>query len=351
MNEFTLDASTTSWVSTFFMWNFGLVGKCDHGAPSQPAECFFDLTFEKTRYANIKAGDKVWVPCHFLPEFYNTILPDVKAPFVLIVIGWDESFPDEVTPFMDVEGLIHHKHIIKIFAQNCTYQGSSKKVSPLPLGLDFHNIGYILPKTHWGDLGGFLRKELFLHNMLPNALCLENGNPLEQEKLLSEIIEQSTPTHLRKLKIFVDFQYNDSMRNGFFKRHLQFGEDRTSIFKQLIATNLVDYSPPLKRTSLWEKKTQYAFSVSPHGNGLDCHRTWEDLALGCIVIVKTSPLDALYEGLPVVIVKDWNEITEDNLNKWALKFGDALTNINYRTKLTTAYWWNKINAASLFSRG
>jgi len=47
----------------------------------------------------------------------------------------------------------------------------------------------------------------------------------------------------------------------------------------------------LQRHDLWKKKTTYAFSVSPHGNGLDCYRTWEDLVLGCIVIVKTSVLD------------------------------------------------------------
>ena len=39
--------------------------------------------------------------------------------------------------------------------------------------------------------------------------------------------------------------------------------------------------------------TNYAFIVSPHRNGLDCHRTWEALVLGCIPIVKTSPIDDL----------------------------------------------------------
>ena len=36
---------------------------------------------------------------------------------------------------------------------------------------------------------------------------------------------------------------------------------------------------------------------------------------GCVVIVKTSPLDILYQDLPVVIVQDWKEITEEWLHR------------------------------------
>ncbi len=37
--------------------------------------------------------------------------------------------------------------------------------------------------------------------------------------------------------------------------------------------------------------------------------------LGNIVIVKRSSLDPLYEGLPVVIVDDWREISRENLQR------------------------------------
>lgn len=101
----------------------------------------------------------------------------------------------------------------------------------------------------------------------------------------------------------------------------------------------------MPRTELWKRKGEYAFSISPHGNGLDCHRTWEDLVLGCIVIVKTSSLDPLYEGLPVVIVKDWSEVTKENLKKWLALYHDASENPAYRKKLTNAYWLRKIREA------
>jgi hypothetical protein len=63
-----------------------------------------------------------------------------------------------------------------------------------------------------------------------------------------------------------------------------------------------------------EQFLPFKFWVSPRGNGLDCHRTWEALYLGAIPIVKTSALDPLYAGLPVLIVDAWDKLSEEFLN-------------------------------------
>jgi hypothetical protein len=57
--------------------------------------------------------------------------------------------------------------------------------------------------------------------------------------------------------------------------------------------------------NLWDNSK---YVISPRGNGLDCHRTWEALARGCIVVtMKDMSLD-LFEGMPVIYVSSWNEI-------------------------------------------
>jgi hypothetical protein len=61
---------------------------------------------------------------------------------------------------------------------------------------------------------------------------------------------------------------------------------------------------------------QHKYVISPHGNGLDCHRTWEALALGCIPIVRTSSLDPMFNGLPVLIVKEWSDVTAEVLDSF-----------------------------------
>ncbi|MEW5804411.1 MAG: hypothetical protein AB1847_20130 [bacterium] len=78
----------------------------------------------------------------------------------------------------------------------------------------------------------------------------------------------------------------------------------------------------MSQTAIWRRYAEYPFVVSAAGNGLDCHRTWELLYLGTIVITKTSSLDRLFDGLPVVIVEDWNEAGDKrNLSKWLQQYG------------------------------
>lgn len=57
--------------------------------------------------------------------------------------------------------------------------------------------------------------------------------------------------------------------------------------------------------------------ISPHGHGLDCHRTYEALCLGCIPIVKTSPLDGLYRNMPILIVTSWRDLNAEMMAAFA----------------------------------
>ncbi len=94
-----------------------------------------------------------------------------------------------------------------------------------------------------------------------------------------------------------------------------------------------------------KKYNEYNFVLSPRGNGLDCHRTWELFLAGAIVITFSSPLDDMFikHKLPVVILKDIKElknIDENMLNSWYVKY-IRNTDINVIfPKLTYKYWIN-----------
>jgi hypothetical protein len=64
---------------------------------------------------------------------------------------------------------------------------------------------------------------------------------------------------------------------------------------------------------LWKDYKRYRYGFSTHGNGLDCHRTWEMLFYGMIPIVKTSSLDVLYRDLSVVVVSKWSEVCQEGV--------------------------------------
>jgi hypothetical protein len=74
--------------------------------------------------------------------------------------------------------------------------------------------------------------------------------------------------------------------------------------------------------------------------GLDCHRTWEALALGHIVLVPSSSLNSLYDGLAAVPLKNWNEITAENLQTWLLQ--DCQNDGKVQPKLASKYWLDQM---------
>ncbi len=56
--------------------------------------------------------------------------------------------------------------------------------------------------------------------------------------------------------------------------------------------------------------SNFSFVVSPFGHSFDCIRTFEALCLGCIVIMRKSFLDVIYEDLPILLVAEWTDINE-----------------------------------------
>ena len=144
----------------------------------------------------------------------------------------------------------------------------------------------------------------------------------------------------RLLRVHADFHFNKHARPPM-------GEGRDAVESTLRANPLIDFqAEKIPRLDLWREKTSYAFVVSPHGNGLDCHRTWESLALGNIVIVKRSPLDPLYGGRPVVIVNHWSEITQEALAQWQGEHARTFSEPSFRERLTNRYWIDRIREES-----
>ena len=108
---------------------------------------------------------------------------------------------------------------------------------------------------------------------------------------------------------------------------------------------------PIFRIQLiYPRNRKYAFWISPRGNGMDCHRTWEALYLDIIPIVWNSTLNSLYADLPIVIINNESEITEeflrDQLKVIALKkqetWNSSSSNRYRYEKLRHAYWRQQI---------
>ncbi len=302
---------------THHLWSRGLALLCDHngGMPfvreqrgGQPP-----VPLDPRGYEGVRDGDLVWTRATSLPEFLEKVLPRIHARFVLLTGDEDWSIPGD---FARAAELCVSDKVLAWFAQNFDGTGVPGKMFPLPIGLDFHTISN---RRRWGH---------------PLA------TPREQEIELEELQAATPPNEQRLPRVHADFHFNKHARP-------LMGESRDVVEATLRRNPLIDFQKEkIPRLELWRRKTSYAFVVSPHGNGLDCHRTWESLALGNIVIVKRSPLDALYEGLPVVSVTAWSDITAENLGAWHRSYGRVFDEPGVRERLTNRYWIDCIRAVA-----
>lgn len=259
-------------------------------------------TLDGIDFSKLTEGCTLYVTGSAIPEFVK-ILDTLPCKVILVSGDCDETIPDAVfesneqfIKFIESDKIIHW------FSQNCV--GKHAKLTRIPIGLDYHSrIG-------------------------------EQMTAEKQENELLEIIKGVKPFNERILKCYSNFHFSMQENRKYT------GDRRDALAK--IPENLIFKEPtPIARKETFVNQSKYAFVASPHGNGLDCHRTWEALILGCIPVVKTSGLDILYDELPVLIVRDWGEVSHELLEKTVNDF--KVQKFNY-DKLTLKYWMDKINS-------
>jgi hypothetical protein len=104
---------------------------------------------------------------------------------------------------------------------------------------------------------------------------------------------------------------------------------------QILASKGYKFLPNLPFEKYIETLKTYKFSVSPPGNGIDSHRTWESLMVGTIPICISTTIDSLYDGLPILIIKDYSEINDNFLNE---KYEEIKNKTYNFSKLYAGYW-------------
>jgi hypothetical protein len=96
-------------------------------------------------------------------------------------------------------------------------------------------------------------------------------------------------------------------------------QKRTQCYNTFVSKPWITIRANLPEKQFYSDLSKSKYVLSPEGTGIDCHRIYESMFLDTIPILKTSQLDHFYKKLPVLIVQDWNEVTEqflfDNYSK------------------------------------
>jgi hypothetical protein len=276
-----------------------------HGLPLS-SDIFILKRNDINNIKTTKNNTIIYLKIDWIKKFINN-LHLITHKFILITGLSDITCPNTILIKRDFLNFINNDKLVHWYCQNCFVE--HEKITKIPIGLDYHTLKE--NDCYWG-----------------NKLL-----PIEQESELIYIKNSSKPLLERKLKCYSNFHFSTYGH--------KFGYDRKDIIN-IIPKNIVDYEPnKIKRIDTWKIQSEYAFVISPHGNGLDCYRTWEALILGCIVVVKKSPLDCLYDDLPVLILNDWKELNINLLTETLNEFSSKTFNYD---KLTLNYWQNMIKS-------
>lgn len=291
----------------------GILKSCNIYSPNPISSSSTDKQYLIDMITNpsvLKPNMTIYVCGDLIPFFITKILPKIRTPFILVSGDSDVSIPYEYISKEYFNQLINSPYLIKWAIQNNVI--SHHKIITIPIGLDYHTI--LNNPTHpW---------------KLPN----EHRLPKSQEQVLQTMANSSAPFWERIPKIYVNFTVQND-------RYHDRKESLNTIPKQLLIMNQT-FTP---RTINWKHILKYTFVLSPFGNGLDCHRTWEILCLGSIPVVKAPMFKELFKDLPVLNVDHWNQVTPNLLDQTIHEFNHKHKHnqFNYN-KLTLQYWINQI---------
>jgi len=247
----------------------------------------FDETTPHLDSAQIKDGDIIFVRNQndFLDYFFTRYHPNIKAKYILVTHN-----------SICLEGLGKYKkylddeNIVAWFGKNLVID--HPKASPIPLGIG---------NRYW-----WFGKKYCIDKVLKNPskkdkfLCMNFVIGIQRER--------RGPIRLRVSNLFKDKSFCYKPGRKSFQSYL------------------IDIA-------------RSKFVLSPEGNGIDCHRTWESMLLGSIPIITSSGIDCLFEGLPIIIVNDWIEVTKEFLEQ---KYKELCNHKYNLEKLYADYWLNKV---------
>lgn len=229
----------------------------------------------------VRRGDTIFVEYQLLRDF-RKLARKIKVPFIVISPNV-EGFSDGPLPGPH-EKLLHIENVAGWFVPNIDCPPSDR-VIPIPLGLS----NTFWQRTHFNTIEE-KKRDIF---------CYVNFS-----------IDTNREKRLPCWEHFADKSWAQKVRGKTDQAYL-------------------------------EDLSRSVFVISPPGNGLDCHRTWEALYLKCYPIVLSTTLDPLYEGLPVVVVNSWEEVTEEFLQKKKEEFDHREWAFE---RAYIPYWFEKVEA-------
>jgi hypothetical protein len=281
-----------------FICSKSLINNLDIFSKSQKSSsinyAFLESIPEELLKFNKNNVPTIYLCTNEIEYFSQKILKKINKDFILVTGDSDLSITDNLI----CTNILNNKYLQKWFAQNLDL--INKKISSIPIGLDYH--------SRWQN---------------PNIWGGGAVLPSTQEAELMATVAQSKKWSDRKELIYCSWHHN--INRG----------DRITCYNNIDKSICLFEEKYISRLDSWRRQVEFKFIVSPEGEGIDCHRTWEAILLGCVPIIKKSKNVSVFDELPVIIVENWTDVTEYNLQKFIDKIKENKYDFN---RIRMSYW-------------
>lgn len=234
--------------------------------------------------AQLRGKSSIFVYSHLLPSFIARVLPELDHRFVLISHNSDAGVDARFRQALDDPRIVHW------FGQNAMIE--HPKLTPLPIGI---------------------ANAMWPHGSIKSLVSAASNVPNQRKKLVYCNFAVST---------------NPSIR--------------VPLRAKLSQSDVTWCAPTRRFADYLVDMASCKWCVSPTGNGVDCHRTWEALYLGVVPIVSGRQGIVLYEGLPIIFIEDLRDISKAVVDAEQRRIDDMQLDLSH---LTMSRWRHRIGAA------
>jgi len=261
-----------------------------------------------------------------IPDVANLVawVASRSHPITLLINNQlDISFPQGEGDKETWKELLDQPNLHAVYAFNVRTWDEYPKLKPLPIGL----------KWNWKSTGLFSEPK----DENKNDIMSMAGSPEESR----ELFDSKKETHsifLRPMGLYGRrvVGKNWAVENNALGTHR---EDLYDIVNSTAPSNVVRMhtEQPISRIDYFTELKKHRFVVCAVGGGLDSHCTWESLVAGTIPIIPQSSLDPQFEGLPVWLVSDWHEVTDEAAKEKSEEFAS----MSFNWKMAYAEGWKE----------
>ncbi|CAF0775966.1 unnamed protein product [Didymodactylos carnosus] len=312
--------------------NFRNMAEWIYGWPEQFKEKIHSLTNVDQVAPCLPDGSIIYVRVWVIDEFFDKIYPKLINKFVLITGEGDLSVPKS-KHLKYIQN--NDSKIIHWFGQNgMILSDPNIRFTHIPIGINCYEMANGIQELYNQIQANSISK------MFESTSSVSNDIDEPLSYVLPFDVSLKNERKMVKKLVLLNFDVNTD-QTGLRKKIWSI------VCNQKISNNWLNFSTCINKGSgvqitqipqIYKRNRQYPLWLSPRGNGLDCHRTWEALYLDIIPIVMNSTLISLYQDLPIIIIDDWTIVTEQFLT-------DKLSTIIANKKRTNIYKWEKLRNA------